>query len=159
MTLKARTLYSGILSALLVLLGFSGCSTPLAEYGSPSADYKVRGKIVSSKSPGIGIEGIEVSIIPKYRYDPEYGYPEEHILKSNSGSNGDFLIYEQRRGFPSKYTVTIKDIDGEANGLFEDQTIEIEFKKEEYKGASGRWYEGLAEKDLGKIELTPQEIE
>ena len=63
-----RVIIKGInlaLAGILSLLGFVGCqkNAPLDEYGSPYADYTVKGTVVN-KATGKPIEGIRVG------YDP-----------------------------------------------------------------------------------------
>ena len=70
---------------------------------------------------------------------------------------GKFEI--NRFDFPhSKYKVKFQDIDGEANGFFEDIEEIIEFKDSDYKNKSG-WYRGEATREMGTIELNPKQEE
>ena len=45
--------------------------------------------------------------------------------------------------------LVISDIDGEANGSFENDTIHVTFEsKDYYKRGKGSWYEGAAKKEV-----------
>ena len=62
-----------LLAGLLTLLGFSGChKTDEVEYGTPFADYIVKGKVLN-KSTGKPVKGIRVGYSPNPVAIPEYG--------------------------------------------------------------------------------------
>ena len=152
---KFRSLYSKILSVCLVLLGFSACDIiePNVEYGSPSAKYKVLGKVVSSDDEKKPIENIRVVMV---LYDTdEYEYQKGDTVFTDSG--GKFEINRHDFSY-NQFKIKIQDVDGEENGLFEDVEQIIKFSNSDYKGGSG-WYEGEAQKDLGTIEMNPKQEE
>ena len=161
MKLKLLSFYSQLLSFCLVLLGFNACGNQPdeygvmhAEYGVPSAKYNVQGKVVSSEAEKAPVKGIRVVVIsdveesenPYLRGDTTY-----------TDSEGKFEV--KWHGFPSddsKFKVKFQDIDGEANGLFEDKSQIVEFRDPVYKNGDGRWYEGEALKDMGNVDLKPK---
>jgi len=154
MKLKTYSFYSKLLSSCLVLLGFNACeeSNPMSEYGVPSAKYKVLGKVVSSDSK-TPIENVRVVMIENVNVNEDMSYLRGDTLFTDS--DGKFEL--NRNDFPhDKYKVKFQDIDGEANGLFEDTEEIIEFKDSDYKDKSG-WYRGEATKDMGTIELNPKQ--
>ena len=156
MKLKLRSFYSKILSACLVLLGFSACEVfTVDEYGSPSAKYKVLGKVVSSNDEKKPIENIRVVMVENVNEENKlYLYGDT----TYTDSGGKFEI--NRHDFPySQFKIKIQDVDGADNGLFEDMEQVIEFSNSDYKGGSGNWYKGEAQKDMGTIEINPKQEE
>lgn len=147
MKIKVLNFWTRLISLCLVILGFNACSgsDPVDEYGTPSAEYKVLGKVVSEENERKGIQGIRVTMGGEESWKQENG----NVLTDEEGS----FILEQTDFPHNKQIVNLEDIDGELNGSFEDQKIEIEFTDKDYKGGSG-WYKGAATKDLGVIKLT-----
>ena len=136
------------LAGLISMLGFAGCreSEPIDEYGSPLADYTVKGAVVN-KADGKPIEGIQVAI--GYPYNEEnmsYIDPELYLVKTDSmttNAKGEFKltnksIYDLKRTMP----VFVQDIDGEKNGLFQSDTLHVDFSKAEHSGKQKDWYYG-----------------
>jgi len=155
-------LYTKILTALLALLGFSGTVISCfgsgiygsfsAEYGSPSATFKVKG-IVESETDNTPIQGIRAELFEKYHDDSE-----EQLYKigvpAYSNNNGNFNV--EGYSFPHKEIlyVELTDVDGEENGLFESKIVEADFRNVTFTGGSGNWYNGEAEINLGTIKMT-----
>ena len=147
---KIIKISSKICGAFLAVLGFSAAVTSCmkygmpSEYGMPSADYFIDGNIVSEQTND-PIENLKVRWVEK-----EYqNYPIDSIYTNESGkfsfiSRGYFPIYE--------YSLDIQDIDGDANGEFNDTTINIQINQNDYKGGDGHWYKGKYHKTFD-IEL------
>lgn len=156
MKAKAMSFYSKIISFCLVLLGFSCKDDPVDEYGVPSARYKVRGQVVSAEKGKEAIPNIQVVMIEYEPNKPEEIYFDGDTVKTDA--NGGFSFDKVR--FPyNHFKIKLQDIDGEANGAFDDKEVIIEFKKSDYKGGQGSWNEGEARRDMGTIELTPAKVE
>ena len=151
MAVISRT-YGKILAVLLTWLGFS-CDIihPADEYGTPSATFKAKGIVVSQEND-VPIEGIRVvlktdSDAAKYGIDTVY-----------TDSKGAFNLKSQKHEFDyNKLYVELTDVDGEKNCSFTDKDVIADYSNEKFKGGSGNWYRGEAEKDLGIIKLTPKE--
>lgn len=126
-----------IITKSLSILGFTlpvmGCVPVM--YGSPSATYEVKGKVLDNE--GNPINGIKI-VLQDDATDPN---PYE-IAESQSLENGDYKI--RNTILPrSKLYLSVEDIDGTENGgEFEEQTIELDFSKVEATGDKGAWYEG-----------------
>ena len=134
-----KKLITQSLSALLSLLGFSGCSGfgfGSCEYGTPTTDYQIRGTVTSDD--GSPIKDIRVTIAQSEwdRQDTLYtdqdGKFASQILK-------DWYIEDQ--------TVRFHDIDGEANGgKFKPDTLPVRnLDSKRIKKGDGDWYQGLYE--------------
>ncbi len=141
--------YGKLLAFILSFFGLSSCDIiePRVEYGTPSADYVVNGK-VTIESTDTPIEGIGI-IIPnpnrQNRRDTFY-----------TNSQGEYNA-ELKDMFPlgnEKMKVIAKDLDGEKNGEFQADSIEISFtQKDLIKKGSGNWYEGTYKKNNQNFSL------
>ena len=121
-----------------MLLGFSACSKDtvdgggiMAEYGSPSVDYRVIGEV--SDEEGNPLEGIRV-IVEKNSHmaDTVYTDAKGAFQTENINSVG-FYIHD----------VAFDDVDGEAGGgEFESAKVPIkDFERKKIKEGEG-WYNG-----------------
>ena len=154
MIFRLKIFYSQLLSFCLVLLGFNSCQKddPVDEYGVPSAKYRVKGKIVSKGTPNTPIKDIRVVMINNVE-ENEYEYVRGDTTYTNS--NGTFDI--TREDFPqNKFKIKIDDVDEDANGSFDNQTIIIDFENENYTGGNS-WYKGEASIEMDDIELSPKQ--
>ncbi|MDU1904413.1 MAG: radical SAM-associated putative lipoprotein [Dysgonomonas sp.] len=156
MKTKFLKFYSAILSSILVLIGFAGCSDDdedngggWAEYGTPSAKYKVKGSIVS-KEDETAIQRIRVVMV-ETDGDKE-AFRGDTVYTDNQGMfNAEFYTFPLEK---VTFSIKVDDVDGEANGSFESTTQTVVFDKPTFTGGSS-WYRGETEKDLGKITITP----
>ena len=122
---------NGVLAGLLSILGFVGCEneeSPVVMYGVMVPDYIIKGTVVNkeTKKP---IEGIRVSY--ESRFD---SYIEPSVLTDEKGEfsltlGGSFLPV---------VPVYAEDIDGEENGLFQPEQLDVDFSKAEYTPKPGR---------------------
>ena len=146
------------LAGIMGLLGFGSCKGTL-EYGSPHADYTVKGKVVN-KANGKPIEGIRVGYDGRggVMYGPPpapYG-PKASVI---TNAKGEYKITD--RFFPvknQKLPVYVEDIDGTTNGLFQSETLQVDFSDAKHSGKSSHWYEGEYTVNLD-VELTEIEPE
>ena len=124
---------NSVLSSLLFILGFStSCIFFGAEYGTPNADFVIKGT-VTSEDTNQPVPQIKVKI----EYDSVY-----------TNQNGKYEIIHN--AFPESQDILIQfiDTDGEANGgLFQQLDSIVEFTNPKFKG-SKHWYEGKTEKEV-----------
>ena len=169
------------LSSLLMLLGFSACDDKECPcmYGSPTADYTIKGKVTNEA--GEPLAGIEVSVSRLY-----YGFTEQPgvILSDPRGyeeivhtsSSGDTLYQSSDRNtyiriipnktdkdgvfqiisgnFPMdtlKYNVKFTD----TNASMSTDSVWVTFVAKNLKGGDGDWYYGKAEKEITMV-LKPE---
>jgi putative lipoprotein (rSAM/lipoprotein system) len=130
------------LAGLIGILGFASCEKIGAkEYASPHADYTVKGKVVNkaTKKP---IEGIRVSYIwaaAKYGVIPTSYQPKASVT---TNAKGEFKITESFSPNQTILPVSVEDIDGEKNGSFQSETLEVDFKNATHSGKRKSWYHG-----------------
>lgn len=155
MKLKVCTLYSKIISLLLVMLGFTACDSEegggIAEYGTPSAKFIVKGALVDKTANNKGISGMKVAIGYPYA-DGKRTYYIDSIVTNNTGAF-DVNI----RDFPTsqKFVIKYEDTSTSQEGNFGIAIDTVRFEKPSFTGGSGSWYRGETTKDLGKVELSP----
>ena len=146
--------YTKILAALLAWLGFSSTLSGCMEYGAPVATYKAKGTVVSKtdKSPIPGIR----AVFKRYPYDIEEQPCRREPIYADTDSKGVFRLLVKSHHSDLFY-IELTDVDGEKNGLFANKVIEADYSNEKFTGGDGNWYRGSAEKDLGIIEMEPEE--
>ena len=141
------TKFSQWLTAILLgALGFSACSDskslwdiPLM-YGSPTMDYQTKGCVTDTESNPI--QGLRVELTEHYHDDGDYKVTTQTLTTDAEGKFISEKILEPVNYFG---TLTITDIDGEANGgEFKEQTVELkDLKKTIDKSNQDDWYWGV----------------
>lgn len=160
MKIKKLSVYSKVLSFILVLLGFSACDAidPIDEYGSPYAKFNIKGIVINEASENNEYaKGIKVVVARSYKKDNG----EEFLYNTDSlytDKNGYFNITTV--DFPSsqKFTIKFEDVDGRENGIYETKTDVISFENPIFEGGKSL-YKGETNKDLGIIKITPKKHE
>lgn len=156
MKTKLLILQSIILSLLLSLVGCSSDGNGngggiVCEYGTPSAAFKISGKVVSAED-NKPIKAIKVVMIAGENNNEGMVI---HNSAVTSDANGEFLI--KTSTFPlSKYIIKVEDVDGEENGLFNPSELLLTLKSNDFKNPSGAWFAGLVEKNVGTMKMSPK---
>ena len=153
------------LAGIIGLLGFSSCEKVeifgAKEYGTPHADYTVKGA-VTNKATGKPIEGIRVGYscescpVPEYGVIPTPYMPKSHVL---TNAKGEFKLTDSF--FPEKnlkLPVSVEDIDGENNGSFQTEVLQVDFKNAEQTKKAKSWYNGEFTVTVN-VELTEINVE
>lgn len=139
-----------VLASLLVLMGYS-CSENVEEYGSPHADYTLKGKVVNQG--GTPIPGIEIKVVSSSVYDDSsYHADSNYPYQSLTDSKGEYTV-NIGSSPGKKLTLYSTDIDGELNGSFRSDTTFIDSSTIELSGGKN-WYWGKGEVTL---DITLQE--
>lgn len=129
--------YGKILTFLLTLFGITNCVS--VEYGTPDADFIIRGKVKDAET---------FQSIPKIGIIRSLGYSEEYFDTTYTNASGEYEF--KYGGFPEfdgEIMVIAKDLDGEENGLYKADTLKIRFtNKDLVKKGKGEWYQGVYEK-------------
>lgn len=140
-----------LLSGALVLLGFGSCSNASddedirLEYGTPTAEYQVKGKVTSDA--GEPLEGIQVIVKDDYAYfkkgENAFKYRHDTIY---TDVKGEFISHEANSHGIYNQKIFLNDIDGDANGgTFKSDSVAVEkMEKKLVKDATG-WYKGQYE--------------
>ena len=127
---------------IVVLLGFVGLSSIVyscakygaLEYGTPHAEYEIKGVITNEKtSKPIKHIQVTLQIRPEYRIDTLY----TNSLGGYNHKFGDFPL-------DSPVRLKFEDIDGEENGgEFETKELDIKFTDaDRVEKGDGKWNKG-----------------
>lgn len=138
--MKVLKSYSAIITGILAMLGFASSCDSKAEYGTPSADFIVNGKVTSEETD-LAVKNIRV-IMEK---DTVY-----------SDNDGNYQV-EAKGRFPQDqdFLVQFQDYDKELNGEFQDLDTTIEFKDPKFTDGDGDWYKGKTTKEFN-LKLIPK---
>ena len=128
--------YGKLLAILLSWLGFSATLSSCTDYGCVSNEIrpKVTGS-VASENTGTPIQNIRAVLKDDYR-----GYDTAYTAK-----NGGFFLQYPYKGCEEDewgLSVELQDIDGDANGSFENTEIPVKPKSSQ---------------NIGTIKMTPKE--
>ena len=139
-----------MLAGLLTMLGFSvaSCDETAVEYGTPHAEYEVKGKVTDQS--GEPIPGIEVRYGMIYRpmADPE----ERRDVYETSRTGVDGRYQATFSAFPQrKMRIIATDVDGPENGSYQTDSVDVEI--DPLEGGKGSWYEGKATVNIPDIHL------
>jgi putative lipoprotein (rSAM/lipoprotein system) len=150
-----------ILAGVLTLLGFSGCNRfGEDEYGTPHADYTVKGTVVN-RATGRPVKGIRVSYINPEQVIAMYGVPpaeyNERLSDSTDGAGSFSITTDMLEENP--VPVYVLDMDGGENGgFFGAESLEVDFSGAAHSGKRSGWYEGEYTVTL-KVELTEKQAD
>ena len=141
------------LAGLLSLLGFTGCGKEdngggeiSVEYGAPSANFKVLGRVTNEQGQPLGgmrVVASEVTAVwgkgPKQCYS---GLLRDTVY---TASDGSFVrIYST---FPADSVyIHMKIEDSAEPSVYDSDSVTVGFAKGDLKGADGSWFLGAAEK-------------
>ena len=140
--------FNWILAGLLSLLGFSVTSCGATdEYGSPYAEYELKGKVTDMN--GDPIQGIEINYGGIYNNVLSPSHISEIYKSPQTQKDGsyDIKFEDSPMGI---VRIIAKDIDGPENGSFETDSIDV--KIEEFEGGKS-WFHGKAKVSIPDIKL------
>ena len=113
--MKQKKVLEQSLCGVLALLGFAACAETSVEYGTPTMDFWVRGKVISDD--GKALKDIQVIVKNENAY---YNDEEGELVRMNdtiyTDSGGEFVSQMMRDGWVDTKKLIFNDIDGEANG-------------------------------------------
>jgi putative lipoprotein (rSAM/lipoprotein system) len=123
-------------------LTFGGCEYGVGpnamEYGTPSATFKVQGKV--SSEGNANIKGIRVV-----------------MQRDTALTDVDGKFQVQTNDFPADrdFNIEFDDTDGELNGAFQSMDTIISFVNPKFINPEGSWYQGETTKELN-VKLKPK---
>ena len=146
MKVRLNRWYNAVLTTLLSVLGY-GCSssyddTIICLYGTPSADYILKGQVTDEA--GMPVKNIQTSA--KMISKTEAGIYTGEISSGQTDEAGRYeLKYEGMAR--SDVKIVLEDVDGEANGgEFLSDTLDVDFSKAVKVGeGDNHWYSGKYE--------------
>ncbi len=140
-----------LITFLLSLFGVVSCSDdPTPEmYGTPSADYKISGRVTTED--GAAIKGIEVTVNNVNGVAPQE-------LTTTTSEDGTYDINITKGSYTTDIEMSFKDIDGEENGSFSNQDKTIALEESDFKGAD-EWYHGVVESNNVDAKLAASTVD
>ena len=141
------------LAGLLSLLGFTGCGKDdngggeiSVEYGVPSANFKVLGRVTNEQGQPLGgmrVVASEVTTI--WGKGPEQCY--SGLLRDTVYTASDGSFVREYSLFPTDSVyIHMKIEDPTKRPDYESDSVTVGFAKGDLKGADGSWFLGAAEK-------------
>ncbi len=106
-------------------------------YGTPHATYNIKGKVTDGA--GTAIPGIEVKAVEDWRRE-RADYPE-YPGKTLTDAAGEYALTLHAIG-KNDFTVYATDIDGEANGSWQKDSVAVAESTIEMTGKKGTWEDG-----------------
>ena len=145
--------YDHVLSAMMVILGFSSCDKVIdspEEYGSPNMEYQLKGTVTDEES-GKPIRGIQAR---RVWIGVEEGRAVAHPVDSVTTDDAGVFVFPLEHApaymgsdYGENMALVTEDVDGEDNGgHYESDTVMV--KKLEMKKVGegdGKWYKGRYE--------------
>lgn len=130
-------------------------------YGVPMMDYVVKGRVIDPQ--GKPVEGIQVVMLNRNIDISPDNMMEDNprvldYIRHNSDTTDAQGAFNVKVGdVPvEQQSLIIRDIDGERNGSFIDQKLEVTFTPEDQVKPREGWYQGMRMKDVD-ITVTPKE--
>lgn len=153
--LKFLKSYNSLIALLLTILGFSSSCDPFkTEYGSPSADFIVRGKIESAANNNLIPDIIiEMRSIKKTEDGQSFSRLTETTFSDNIGNYT--LTDKGASPMDQTYQIKFTDTDGALNGEYLPLDTTIVFQNPKFTNGDGSWYLGTTEEELN-IKLKPK---
>jgi len=141
-----------IILFFMAILGFATACKPgggmVVAYGSPHADFVVKGNITSAKDNSV-IKGIRVIA----QGVTTYGYYPADTVKSDASGNYTAKITEMSL---TQIKLNLTDIDGSENGSFQSLDTLVTYTNPKFTGGDGSWYIGSTEQVLN-IKMKPKQ--
>ena len=134
--------FDKIILSLLAIFGFTQCEMPV-EYGTPSADFIIKGTITDS------ISSTPVANIRVIRGDStSLAYPRFDTIYTDVNGKYQTTV----RSFPVEsptFHLKVDDMDGAQNGGdFQRKTVEVVFTSSDWIEKKSGWYAGKAQKTV-----------
>lgn len=126
---RLNDIIAGVLSGILVLLGFTACSNGECMYGSPTGHYEIKGTVTDSN--GAPVKDAEIIVRTLDKNNISTLYPGV-----TTDNNGDYTL--KASGWPSR---ELRVVCHPIEETLEPDSTEINVKLE---GAKGEWDYGTA---------------
>lgn len=140
-------LCNGLLSGVLALLGYTSCDSigdSPVEYGSPHADYEIKGK-VTDKETRSAVEGAHVVVKPM-QWNSDETYPSQLYDTLYTDKDGAYLY--RSSGMIDRFRVVCED----PSGVHKADSTLLNMNPE---GGEG-WYKG-SDSQEANFELEKQQ--
>lgn len=122
-------------------------------YGVPTMSFVLRGRVIDAQgNPVSGMQVIllndNVDITPDEMHE-DNPFVREYIEKASDTTDAEGNFECQMQAFPNEnQRVIVRDVDGEKNGEYGSQLLEVKFTESEQTEGRKGWYAGMREKDV-----------
>ena len=143
------------LAGLLSLLGFTGCGKDdngggeiSVEYGAPSANFKVLGRVTNEQGQPLGgMRVVASEVTAVWSKGPEQCY--SGLLRDTVYTASDGSFVREYSLFPADSVyIHMKIEDSAEPSVYDSDSIAVGFAKSDLKGDDRGWYLGAAEKQI-----------
>ena len=143
------------LAGLLSLLGFTGCGKDnngggeiSVEYGVPSANFKVLGRVTNEQGQPLGgLRVVASEVTAVWGKGPAQCY--SGLLRDTVYTASDGSFVREYSLFPADSVYIHMKIEDTAEpSIYESDSIAVGFAKDDLKGGDTRGFEGAAEKKV-----------
>ena len=122
-------------------------------YGVPTMDFVVKGRVIDEE--GVPVKGIQVILVNQTvdiapdHMDEDNPFVQDYIKHSSDTTDAQGVFECHVKDVPAEVQRGIvRDIDGDKNGSYEDQMVDIEFTEADQSGERKGWYLGRRTKDV-----------
>lgn len=122
-------------------------------YGVPQMDFQVKGRVTDEQ--GKPVQGMQVILVNQtVDISPEYlqednPYVQDYIRNASDTTDAEGRFDAQARDVPVEaQRVLVRDIDGDKNGRYQDQMIEVKFTSEDQTEQGSKWYQGRRTREV-----------
>ena len=143
------------LAGLLSLLGFTGCGKDnngdgeiSVEYGVPSANFKVLGRVTNEQGQPLGgMRVVASEVTAVWSKGPEQCY--SGLLRDTVYTASDGSFIREYSVFPADSVyIHMKIEDSAEPSVYDSDSVKVGFAEKNLKGGDTYWYRGTARKQI-----------
>lgn len=151
-----KSFFIKVSKSVLALFGVTIFTACPAMYGTPYADYEIKGKVVDeiTKEPVKGVRVIKSEVLSSEGLIMFDEYNKDTLYTSD----GTFMFSGREYTFGGYSHIKVEDIDSLENGLYESNEVLVELTQVKRPKPNG-WFQGLYQADNVMVELSPKKSE
>ena len=122
-------------------------------YGVPTMDFVVKGRVIDEQ--GKPVKGMQVILVNQTvdiapdHMDEDNPFVQDYIEHSSDTTDAEGVFECHVKDVPVEFQrVIIRDVDGDKNGRYKDQMVEVSFAEAEQTAGRKGWYFGKRTKDV-----------
>lgn len=151
-----KSFFIKVSKSVLALFGVTIFTACPAMYGTPYADYEIKGKVVDeiTKEPVKGVRVIKSEVLSSEGLIMFNEYNKDTLYTSD----GTFMFSGREYTFGGYSHIKVEDIDSLENGLYESNEVLVELTQVKRPKPNG-WFQGFYQADNVMVELSPKKSE
>ena len=122
-------------------------------YGVPTMDFVLKGRVIDEE--GAPVKGMQVILVNQTvdiapdHMDEDNPFVQDYIEHSSDTTDAEGVFECHVKDVPVEFQrVIIRDVDGDKNGRYKDQMVEVSFAEAEQTAGRKGWYFGKRTKDV-----------